>query len=550
MFSANTTYELTASLFSLSTSTFHDIVDKVVYKYFPIFIEKFVPKSIPTCTKEFVNFPDAIGAVDSTTIPFYCPFTEDEKRASWDGKNHLNGIKLQALVNPCGKAIHLNADHNAAIHDKKLFDISGIIEFITVKRGKMEKSLPILADKGYIGISSYLPDSLIMKKGNENKEFNDSLASDRQIVERYFGRMKMSWGVLLTGYRGDRSGKLKMIVLGLSSLTNYLIDMHPLTNDDNLKTGDDNEPIKKIPIQKTPPKKNRKFRAIIRKLVPKKPASFTFPVSNSFVGIRNQGSTCHLNVTLQLLFSIPDVVEMISRGKNIQISPMHEICNLFELLTNKESAAQYAATTCDLISSIGTHFLHARDLRDTLSDIIAFLDANFKTIPDVNFSIKALYTVNKDITGHEYGIFNIREGCISVEDQIKKARSILPEGKRSFGKLIFVDLYRQPETAIYKHFNTKIDFEKELNLEDFSTSENKHFHLAGVIAYSNFHFIYFKKAGEQWYILNDDICYICSEEHIACLAGGESCELLWNLTPGYKWVARLLIYSEETYMLQ
>ena len=543
MFSANTTYELTASLFSLSRSTFHDIVDKVVNKYFPVFIDKFIPKSIPICSKEFINFPDAIGAVDSTTIPFYCPIDVDEKRASWDGKNHINGLKLQALVNPSGKAIHLNAEYNASVHDKKLFDISGIIEFITVKRGKMEKSLPVLADKGYAGINSYLPDSLVMKKGPENKEFNDSLASDRQIVERYFGRLKMTWSVLITGYRGDKGDKLKLIVLGLASLTNYLIDMHPLTKDDDLKENDDSELIKKKPTQISLPKKQRKFRASLKKLVPKNAPYFKLPVSNSFVGIRNQGATCHLNVTLQLLFSFPDVVEMITRGKDIEISPMHEIYCLFELLTNTENAIQYAVTTHDLILSIGKHFLQARDLRDTLSDIITFLDANFKAIPDVNFSISQLYTVNKGTVGHEYGIFNVRDNSVSVEDQIRKSRTILPKEKRSFGKLIFVEAYRQPETVAYKHYNTKINFEQELNLDDFSTSENKRFHLVGVIAYSNFHFIFFKKIKEQWYILNDDICYTCNEEHIKCLSGGEGCELLWNLTQEYKWVARLLIYS-------
>ena len=35
-----------------------------------------------------------------------------------------------------------------------------------------------------------------------------------------------------------------------------------------------------------------------------------------------------------------------------------------------------------------------------------------------------------------------------------------------------------------------------------------------------------------------------------CLTGGEGCEKLWDLTPGYKWVAKLLIYAENDYKIK
>ena len=123
MHSVNATVEFAAGMFSIAPSTFHDIVQKVIHLYYPIFIQRFIPKSIPSCDKEFKNFPYAVGAVDSTTIPFNCPSNKTERLASWDAKNHTNGIKLQALVNPAGRAIHLNADYNASVHDKKSFDV-------------------------------------------------------------------------------------------------------------------------------------------------------------------------------------------------------------------------------------------------------------------------------------------------------------------------------------------------------------------------------------------------------------------------------------------
>ena len=73
-------------------------------------------------------------------------------RKSWDGKNHVNDIKLQAVVNPARMAIHVNIDYLGSVHDKKLFDVSGVTEFLTVKRGVRLLHHPILADRGYAGI--------------------------------------------------------------------------------------------------------------------------------------------------------------------------------------------------------------------------------------------------------------------------------------------------------------------------------------------------------------------------------------------------------------
>lgn len=55
---------------------------------------------------QFQNYPDAVAAVDSTTIPFYIPPNDEEKRKTYDFKNAVNGHKLQAAVTPDGLAIH------------------------------------------------------------------------------------------------------------------------------------------------------------------------------------------------------------------------------------------------------------------------------------------------------------------------------------------------------------------------------------------------------------------------------------------------------------
>lgn len=538
--------KVVASIFSICSSTFHDIVKKVTNYYFPVFIKAFVPSKYVKCNKEFENFPDAIGAVDSTTVPFYCPEDKDEKKATWDGKNHVNGHKLQALVNPAGQAIHLNADYHASVHDKKLFDVSGIIEFITAKRGKQTLIYPILADKGYIGIEKYVSTAIIMKKGDQSKDFNDALASDRTIVERYFGRLKMSWSVLHIGYRGDREG-LKNVILGLAALTNYLIDQSPLSENDNKTDSIEFSDIHKKRVQI--PKK-----CISKKLssfLPKNENNWSLPVSFKFVGIRNQGLTCHLNTTLQFLFSIPEYCSLILKGKEIMISPLHELSKLFEILSSPQIYAEkYVASTVELTNMIGPKYLKAQDLRDTLTEMIGFVDANIKAFPDIAFSMYEMYTVNFGNTIFKHGMFHIISNEAGFEDQIKSKITSFSEGQRAFGKLLIAEIYRPEESESYKQHMTRVEFPLELDLTELSSNENKIFHLVEVMAYSSFHFILFKKVDGQWYSINDDWCYECTEEQILALKGGDECDILWNHTSTYKWTARILVFAVEGYHIK
>ena len=234
-----------AQITSIKVPTLQRIIKKVTNAFFPIFIKKFIPKELPNCKKQFINFPDAVGAVDSSTIEFNRPKAREEQKKTWDAKNHINGIKLQAVVNPAGIAIHVNIDYMGSVHDKKLFDVSGVTEFFTVKRGVRNLHLPILADRGYTGIEKYYESAIVQQRGNDEETIkrNNEIARDRQIVEHYFGRLKMSWGILSDGFRGERSS-LQNIVLGLTALTNYQIDQHPLTSSDapDPEFGDEDTP--------------------------------------------------------------------------------------------------------------------------------------------------------------------------------------------------------------------------------------------------------------------------------------------------------------------
>ena len=93
---------------------------------------------------------------------------------------------------------------------------------------------PILADSGYTGIQNTFPEALISKKkpkrstlSNDDKRFNRHLSHDRIIVENYFARLKVKFGILDCKFRSEIR-ILKDLIPILVALTNYHVDIHPL----------------------------------------------------------------------------------------------------------------------------------------------------------------------------------------------------------------------------------------------------------------------------------------------------------------------------------
>ncbi|RHY32635.1 hypothetical protein DYB32_004321 [Aphanomyces invadans] len=95
----------------------------------------------------------------------------------------------------------------------------------------------VLADKGYQGIQHDLRAIIPMKKPmggiltSDELRNNDRIASDRAIVENFFGRLKTLWAVCSDTYRWSRKN-YDLVFQTCLALTNVHVRLHPLRAED------------------------------------------------------------------------------------------------------------------------------------------------------------------------------------------------------------------------------------------------------------------------------------------------------------------------------
>ena len=238
------TFSEIATHLNVPNTTVFRTITNFVSRTKDAFVAKFIPNTIEAAeaTRNFTNFPHAFGAVDATVIPIFRPSDHDAQVEYFSGKHKIHCVKFQCLVNPDGLAVHLSKVVEGSMHDKKLFDESGLTQFLANSRvvggHAVTERKHILCDAGYVGIQHTHPEAIIAKKkpmnaemSDEHKEFNRLLSSDRMIVENYFGRMKVIFGSVHAKFR-CKIQFLKNLVPILISVTNYHIQLHPLRRED------------------------------------------------------------------------------------------------------------------------------------------------------------------------------------------------------------------------------------------------------------------------------------------------------------------------------
>ena len=133
-YSSNITLKQINNITGISSSSLERMVNEMTRTCFPLFINLFLPKKIVPCRQKFKNFPSAVGAIDTTTVPHNRPILIKDQKKTFDFKRHKNGAKLQILCNPEGLAIQAYATLNGSMHDKCLFEVSKIKKILTIKK--------------------------------------------------------------------------------------------------------------------------------------------------------------------------------------------------------------------------------------------------------------------------------------------------------------------------------------------------------------------------------------------------------------------------------
>lgn len=133
--------------------------------------------------------------------------------AGYSGKKKAHTIKTQIVVNTKGDIRHISASVPGNIHDKKLFDRSGVILPHTAK-----------GDLGYLGTNIAIPikSSKFHPLTQRQKDHNTRHSRKRIIVEHVFASLK-AYRILTDRFRGSLINyhSYFLIACGLRNLARF-----------------------------------------------------------------------------------------------------------------------------------------------------------------------------------------------------------------------------------------------------------------------------------------------------------------------------------------
>lgn len=192
----------------------------------------------------FRYFPNCIAAVDGSVQRIPRPGVDQQ--SFYSGKYGFHCLKMQVAVGPQGLAVDIKGPYKGAVHDFTIFQRTDTKNKILNERNNYILKHPntqlapisALFDKGYQGVENIVNQSVtpIKKPRNHNYndqqlQFNEQVAFDRIIVERWFGRLKLLWGIMFVPFP-LKTERYKSYYSICAALTNFHIKNHPLTAGD------------------------------------------------------------------------------------------------------------------------------------------------------------------------------------------------------------------------------------------------------------------------------------------------------------------------------
>jgi hypothetical protein len=148
--------------FYLDQDTIHQAIFINLEVFKKTVCELWIPKSI-LFQRNKIKFDfhkNAICAVDFALIEIRTPQNKELWKSCWSAKHQTQGYKVQTLVTPNKVCVHFTQLIPGSIHNKKIFDTSGLPELLTychlLPSGRVvQKRYHCIFNLGYLGVNHY-----------------------------------------------------------------------------------------------------------------------------------------------------------------------------------------------------------------------------------------------------------------------------------------------------------------------------------------------------------------------------------------------------------
>ncbi|TMW61802.1 hypothetical protein Poli38472_010865 [Pythium oligandrum] len=249
-----------AAMFSISVPTFQRMLTRFIRLVDPILYDTYITDTAKQWTmgetymmkQGFVKIPSARYATGVS-------FQQTNKptrgaHAFWSPFYKLHGVKTEVSVLPMGLAIHCGASqpagdsnatvvrHSLAFHRSQLRKFTDDLSMEVPDDGPLREEYPdqwaILLDKGYESLATELRAICPIKRAimgdnltPEEEQFNEDIVSERQVLDKFLGRLSSLWVIGADHFKWDRHLHSTIFRLCVS-LTNAHILANPLEDQD------------------------------------------------------------------------------------------------------------------------------------------------------------------------------------------------------------------------------------------------------------------------------------------------------------------------------
>ena len=256
VFKAYSTWDIHAEAFGMHYTTFQKTVMKILKIVTPLLAANHIHKpdmeKLDSNKQTFVNFPYALYATDVKFQQSYRPrVSHEEAKVYFSGKHKLYGLKVEFSVTPDGQCVDFTKHYPGSVHDLTICRKNKNAHKTMLRKKTHEHTMEddgelyneyknywaMIVDMGYIGLKHELRAIHPTKKPakgrlpRQEKIRNKEVSSDRSLIERYFGRMNLLWGIMAKQYRWAEEIYDSVVTICVA-LTNFHITLNPLNVQD------------------------------------------------------------------------------------------------------------------------------------------------------------------------------------------------------------------------------------------------------------------------------------------------------------------------------